>query len=136
MTKHTMTGAFIATDLGSGAWQVKAATPAGIEVYLQGADNDAAAVLKDRHLTRLGVEWRVEGVVVSVTGASGFRYFKSRAAVIHEPQPRLYASLPLAVYNAAARRFWRRIFWLIRIPGGRLMLAYIAKRRRGVAPVP
>jgi hypothetical protein len=34
----------------------------------------------------------------------------------------LYESLPLVSIDADARRFWRRVFRLVRIPGGRFLL--------------
>ena len=82
-------------------------------------------------ITALEFEWRMEGVMVSLTGASGVRHFKSESVVVHTPAMRLYDSLPLASFDAAAQRFWKRVFCLIRIPGGRLLLGVIARRRRG-----
>ncbi len=70
---------------------------------------------------------------VMVTGADGVRRFTSESVFIHEPKTRLYDSLPLARFDAAAQRFWKRVFRLIRIPGGRLLLGAIARRRRGTA---
>ena len=67
---------------------------------------------------------------MSVIGASGVRYFKCGGAVLHEPQMQLYSALPLAQFDAKAQRFWRRIFRLLRIPGGRIVLRWIARRRR------
>jgi len=55
---------------------------------------------------------------------------KTRNAIIHEPLTRLYEGLPLASFDPAARRFWRRVFRLVRIPGGRHLLRFIARRSR------
>jgi len=44
----------------------------------------------------------------------------------------LYAALPLAQFDRRARRFWRRVFLLVRIPGGRSllgMLTYVSRKR-------
>jgi hypothetical protein len=40
--------------------------------------------------------------------------------------PKLYEALPLARFDAKARRFWGRVFWLVRMPGGRSLLKYFA----------
>jgi hypothetical protein len=42
----------------------------------------------------------------------------------------LYEALPLAGFDATARRFWRRVFLLVRLPGGRYLLRLIAQRKR------
>jgi hypothetical protein len=41
---------------------------------------------------------------------------------VHEPLQDLYEGLPLASIDADARRFWRRVFRLVRLPGGRYLL--------------
>jgi hypothetical protein len=38
--------------------------------------------------------------------------------------------LPLASIDADARRFWRRVFRLVRIPGGRYLLKVLTRARR------
>jgi hypothetical protein len=38
--------------------------------------------------------------------------------------------LPLVVLDAAARRFWGRVFLIARLPGGRRLLRWIAQRTR------
>ena len=38
---------------------------------------------------------------------------------------------PLAGLDEKARRFWRRVFRLVRIPGGRHLLGVLARRSRG-----
>ncbi len=38
----------------------------------------------------------------------------------------LYDSLPLVKFDADARRFWRRVFGLVRIPGGRYLLKFLS----------
>jgi len=82
-------------------------------------------------ITALEFEWRTDGVMVRVTGAVGVRRFKSASVFIHTPATRLYDDLPLASFDAGAQRFWKRVFRLIRFPGGRLLLGAIARRRRG-----
>jgi len=50
--------------------------------------------------------------------------------LLHEPDERLYDALPLERYTPDARRFWQRVFWLVRLPGGGVLLRFVARRRR------
>jgi hypothetical protein len=132
--RQSLPGPFSATKLPSGVWLLTAEVPDGARVYLHGAAPEASKLLAGMRITALEFEWRTEGVMVRVTGADGVRHFKSESVVIHEPKARLYDSLPLASFDADAQRFWKRVFRLIRIPGGRLLLGAIARRgRRGTA---
>jgi hypothetical protein len=130
VTRQSFPGPFSATKLNAGVWQLTKDVPDGARVYLHGAAPEASKYLGAMRITALEFEWRIEGVIVRVTGAAGVRHFKSESVLIHEPKARLYESLPLASFDAAAQRFWKRVFRLIRIPGGRLLLGAIARRRR------
>jgi hypothetical protein len=55
---------------------------------------------------------------------------EAAAAIVHEPARNLYAALPLAEFDGRARRFWRRVFLLVRIPGGRSLLGILAHASR------
>ena len=55
---------------------------------------------------------------------------QAKSAIVHEPLPFLYEALPLASVDAKHRRFWRSIFRIVRIPGGRYLLGVLARRRR------
>jgi hypothetical protein len=114
----------------SGLWQLTAEGPDGARAYLRGAGAEASKLLEEMPITALEFEWRTEDVMVSVTGPAGVRHFKAQSVFIHEPRVRLYDSLKLPSFDADAQRFWRRVFRLIRIPGGRLVLGVIARRRR------
>lgn len=131
MTRRSLPGPFSATRLNSGLWQLTAETPDGARAYLRGAGPEASKLLAGMRITALEFEWRTDGVMVRVTGAEGVRHFKSESVFIHTPATRLYDSLPLASFDTGAQRFWKRVFRLIRIPGGRLVLGAIARRRRG-----
>jgi hypothetical protein len=82
-------------------------------------------------ITTLGVEWRVDGVRLALSGANGVRYLTAGSAIIHEPRVHLYEALPLAAFDSDAKRFWKRVFRLMRIPGGRFLLRFLARGRRG-----
>lgn len=129
MTRRRLPGPFSAAKLDSGLWQLTAELPDGARVYLRGVAPEAPKLLSDTRITALEFEWRTEAVMVSITGAGGVRHFKSESVFIHEPNPRLYDRLPLASFDADAQRFWKRVFRLIRIPGGRVLLGAIARRR-------
>jgi hypothetical protein len=130
VTRQSLTGPFSATKLHSGVWQLTAEVADGARVYLHGAGPEASKLLAGMRITALEFEWRTEDVMVGVSGADGVRYFKSASVFIHTPAVRLYDSLPLASFDADAQRFWKRVFRLMRIPGGRLALGAIARRRR------
>ena len=88
------------------------------------------ASLQDAGIARLDLQWHGGGVTVRVMGKDGVREFEAATAIIHESKSRLYDALPLAAFDRKARRFWQRVFLLIRIPGGRYLLRLIARRRR------
>ncbi|MGO9513999.1 MAG: hypothetical protein ACLP2F_10205 [Steroidobacteraceae bacterium] len=127
---RTVAGSFIARDLGSGAWHLTTAVCGGPEIYLAGAAPEAARALHGTRFTAAACEWREEGVFLTLTSADGTQVLKTRDAIIHEPLMHLYESLPLARFDPAARRFWRRVFRLVRIPGGRHLLGLVARRAR------
>jgi hypothetical protein len=129
VTQRSLSGQFSATRLNSGLWQLTAATPGGATVYLRGVGSEASNLLAGTRVTALEFDWRADGVMVGMTGADGVRHFKSESVFIHDPKTLLYENLPLATFDANAQRFWRRVFRLIRIPGGRLLLGAIARRR-------
>jgi hypothetical protein len=132
----TLPGPFTGEDLGAGRWRLVGAAAAGAgaagpsEVYLHVTAPGAAAVLGETGITRLDLDWRSSGVTVSVAGRRGMRHVTADSAIVHQPGNELYQALPLAGFDRNARRFWSRIFALMRIPGGRLLLRIIAKRRR------
>jgi len=125
-------GSFEGRKLGAESWQLKSGQPAGAaEIYLFGAEQGAPRLLLDTIFTAVDFDWVDGGVLVTLTSAGGVRTLKTRTAVIHEPLSRLYDSLPLASFDDSARRFWRRIFRLVRVPGGRYLLRLVARTARG-----
>ena len=81
-----------------------------------------------------GVERRADGVRLTLSAGGRARLLTADSAVIHEPAKGLYEALPLAGFDAGARRFWKRIFRLMRLPGGRFLLGLFARRARSAAP--
>jgi hypothetical protein len=127
--QKTVSGPFTVRNLGAGGWQLT--TQTGVEVLLRGAGAAAPEILQETSLASLRLEWGTDAVRVTTRDAQGVRSLVSRSALVHEPRPRLYEKLSLASFDADAQRFWRRVFGLIRIPGGRYLLRFIARRGRG-----
>jgi hypothetical protein len=128
--RPALAGPFLARELRAGAWQLTAGGAAGPEIYLSGVDQSSAEILRGASVTAVAVEWRERGVKVTLTAMGAAHVLQMRGAIVHEPLNRLYEGLPLAVFDDAARRFWRRLFRLVRIPGGRYLLGFIARRTR------
>jgi hypothetical protein len=118
-------------ELGGGGWRLTTGATPGSVIYLGGAEPRAAELLSMTNVNSVTVSWQGEGAVVTLVGTHGTRSLKVRTAVVHEPLGRLYEALPLVSFDERARRFWRRVFWLVRIPGGRRLLGLIARRGGG-----
>jgi hypothetical protein len=130
--ERTLTGAFRATHLNADTWQLTTGAAGSAEIYLCGVDRDAFAALDGSAPSAVTVTWSGTGATVTLISPAASTRFRSRTATIHEPRPQLYQGLPLVALDAAARRFWRRVFLIARIPGGRRLLRWIAQRTRGV----
>jgi hypothetical protein len=100
-----------------------------MEIIIAGADPRSAqacgATLHD-----LGIEWQGQRVLITMTSAGRVATLEAASAIVHEPLGNLYAALPLAEFDGRARRFWRRVFLLVRIPGGRSLLGMLAHASR------
>jgi hypothetical protein len=129
--ERTLTGAFRAIHLGADSWQLTTGAAGSAEIYLSGVDSDAFAVLDGAAPSAVRVAWSAAGASVTLIAPGSSTQFRSRTATIHEPRPELYQGLPLVVLDDKARRFWRRVFWIARIPGGRRLLSWIARRSSG-----
>jgi hypothetical protein len=127
MTRLVIPGPFTARRLDDG-WLITAA--GGAEVLLREVAPEESSRLA-AGFAALDLEWGADNVTVTIRREDREVRLLAGSAVVHEPQPLLYESLPLAGFDAAAKTFWRRIFTLIRIPGGRLLVRLIARRRRG-----
>src|SRR5260370_41821424 len=129
MRRH-LPGTFLTRALGEGAWRLSRGEAAPIDVFLRGTESGAAEALRSPFVRDIDVEWRAETVVLTMTSAGQVRTVKAQSAIVHEPLARLYEALPLVSLDAKARRFWRRVFRLVRIPGGRYLLCALARRTR------
>jgi hypothetical protein len=97
-------------------------------VFVRGAGSPAAETFGAVDVHDIAIEWRAEGVSLTVNTAAQSNTLRTKSAIVHEPLPCLYEALPLANVDAKVRRFWRRIFRIVRIPGGRYLLGVLARR--------
>jgi hypothetical protein len=128
--RRNLPGTFLAQDLEQGAWRLSRREPLPIEVFARGADFRAAEAFRPSTVRDVDIAWRDEAVVLTVTSAGRRESIDVRSAIVHEPLGRLYETLPLVSLDEKARRFWRRVFRLVRIPGGRRLLGLLARRAR------
>lgn len=129
--RRNLPGGFLARELGERAWRLSRGEPEPVEVFVLGAEPAAAGCLRAPDLRDIGLEWRADGVCLTLMSNGRPSTVKTQSAIVHEPLPHLYAALPLASLDEKARRFWRRVFRLVRIPGGRHLLGVLARRSRG-----
>ncbi len=128
-TRRNFSGVFTAEDLGKNNWRLTSDEPASVAVYLHGAEPLAASVHKRRY-ENIGIEWRQASALVSMTTGDVVHYVETQSAIVHEPLERLYEGLPLAQFDARAQRFWRRVFRVVTLPGGRHLLRLFARSQR------
>jgi len=127
--RRNLPGAFMTRYLGDGAWQLSRQGPALAEVFVRGAESRAAEIFGSAEVRDIDVEWSAEAVLLSVRSEQRIESVSTQSAIVHEPLPHLYEALPLVSLDAKARRFWRWVFRLVRVPGGRNLLGLLARRR-------
>jgi len=130
LRQRTLLGPILAEHLGGGLWQLTAAGAHTAQVFMKFAPGVSSAALNDPAIRRLDLQWRLAGVVERVTGRNGVAMFEVGTAIIHEGNDQLYGALPLAGFDTKARRFWKRVFLLMHVPGGRYLLRWIVRRKR------
>jgi hypothetical protein len=128
--ERTITASLTARELAAGVWQLSSAA-GGIDIILRGTDSEARAALQGISASKAVLVWQRNGALVTLTAAGDTRQIRARTVIVHEPRAQLYDGLPLVRLDDAARRFWRRVFWLVRIPGGRRLLGLVARRSAG-----
>jgi hypothetical protein len=133
--ERTLTTTLTARELPGGTWQLSSGTEGGVDIILRGTDPEARAALTGLRASKALVTWHRDGnrdgAAVTLTTAGGTRQIRARTVILHESRALLYDGLPLVRLEDAARRFWRRVFWLVRIPGGRRLLGLVARRSGG-----
>jgi len=127
--RRTLSGAFTVADLGYGAWRLTQSASPGITVYLKGASPHVGETLRGGAVSDIEIDWAEHTVSLTFDVAGRSRRIEAASAIVHEPKPHLYDALPLATFAPDARRFWRRVFRVVQIPGGRHLLGVFARLR-------
>jgi hypothetical protein len=125
--RRNFSGAFLAQDRGNGAWQLTRAAPHEIDVFLRDAEQGAARAFGTAPIVDLGIEWHAKTALLTFMSGARVATVEAATAIVHEPLRHLYDGLPLVSIDADARRFWRRVFRLVRIPGGRYLLKILRR---------
>jgi hypothetical protein len=113
--RRNFSGAFVAHDRGDGTWQLTRAAPHEMAVILRDAERRAAHAFGAAPLLDLGIEWYPEKVLLTFISGNRVATVEATIAIVHEPLRHLYES------------FWRRVFRLVRIPGGRYLLKVLTR---------
>jgi hypothetical protein len=121
-------GTFLKRNLGQGRWRLSRGEPEPVEVLVLGAAPPTGETSPALEVSDIDIEWRADSVWLRFVSEGRSIAVQAQGAIVHEPLPRLYAALPLARLEAPGRRFWRRVFRLVRIPGGRYLLGVLARR--------
>jgi hypothetical protein len=128
--RRNFSGVFSATDRGNGSWRLDSSGTHEISIFLEKADAGAAELFSAAPIQDLRIEWIASSVLLTFAAGGRFATVKTAGVIVHEPLGSLYDVLPLARIDAHARRFWRRVFRLVRIPGGRYLLRLLTRSRR------
>ncbi len=128
MNRKTWAGVFSCERSSERNWVITSVREPIVEIRLLGADLDARVVSDGVQSVR--IDWLSEGATVDLISGSDVFRVHAATVLVHEPLPALYRALPLADFDARARRFWQRVFWLARLPGGRTLLRLLARRAR------
>ena len=124
--RRNFSGTFEARRAENGTWRITCADRSDMEIIVVGADPQSIEACGTK-LRDVCIEWQGQRALLKCAGRANV---EARSAIVHEPLSGLYATLALAQFDARARRFWRRVFLLVRIPGGRRVLGMLAHASR------
>ena len=125
--RRNYSGAFLVQRRGDDAWQLSRAAPHEMTVFLRQAEQGAALAFGVGPILELGIEWQGEKTLLTFLAGDKVASVAAASVIVHEPLADLYECLPLASIDADARRFWHRVFRLVRIPGGRYLLKLLTR---------
>ena len=124
-------GEFSAHDLGKRVWRLTRNTPQRTELIIQGARGAAqhspARAFGTEAVSNLAIEWHSDMALLSFLSGDRVETVEAANVMVHEPLPHLYDGLPLGEFDQKAKTFWRRVFRLVRFPGGRYLLRFLAR---------
>jgi hypothetical protein len=132
MHRHLKLNApFDVEDCGNGLWCLRQHAALDAAVYVRGSLPFAQLA----KCATLGIEWPDGGgAIISIALPSQTVTVQVKSAFVHEPRPGIYGELPLGRLDARTMRFWRRVFGLVRLPGGQFLLGWLAARKRQAGP--
>jgi hypothetical protein len=119
--RRNYSGAFMPLHLGGGGWRLTRTAPQ-TQIFLRDAESGAARAFGTAPIIDLGIEWQEKKSLLTFMSGDRVSSVQAVTAIVHEPLDHLYDSLPLASFDANARRFWRRVFRLVRFPDGHYLL--------------
>ena len=122
---------FDVEDCGRGLWCLRQHTALDVAVFVHGSLPFAQL----SNCESLGIEWLEDGgALLSLALPSQTVTVQVKSAFVQEARPKLYGALPLGRLNGRTLRFWRRVFALVRLPGGQFLLGWLAARTRRNGP--
>jgi hypothetical protein len=127
--RRNFSGALNARIAADGTWRITRTDPPAAQIIVVGAEPQSVEACGATP-SDVRIEWQGQRVRLTMQCAGRAAVVEARSAIVHEPVAALYASLPLAQFDLRARRFWRRVFLLVRIPGGRRLLKTLAHASR------
>jgi hypothetical protein len=126
----TVSAPFDIEDCGRGLWCLRPHDALQTAVYVSGS----LPFAKLSKCEAFSIEWLDGGSAVLHLGLPAqIVTVPVASAFLHEPLTALYGALPLARLDAKTKRFWRRIFALVRLPGGQILLGWLGPRTRRAA---
>ena len=130
--ERVLCGDFRVAPVGADCWRIDNLAAPHESLWLRGVEARAAAV--PPRIDHLTVVWEADGrIALTLSAGEQSVAVDASSALLHEPREDLYESLPLPAYSPERALFWRRVFRLVRIPGGRLLLGWLARRSRRAA---
>jgi hypothetical protein len=122
---------FDVEDCGKGLWCLRQHAKLDAALFVRGS----LPIAQLSKCKSLGIEWLDGGgALVSIALPSQTLTMQVKSAFLQEPRPRIYGVLPLGRVDARTLRFWRRVFALVRLPGGQFLLGWLAARNRQKGP--
>jgi hypothetical protein len=126
-TRLRLAAPFDLQRCGTDLWCLRGQAASGPHVYLRGFTPPPAFAA----WSALTVEWPAAGGgLLTAESPAGSVAITVASAFAHTRCEGLYATLPLARLDARGQRFWRRVFLVVRLPGARWLLRWIAAKSR------
>jgi hypothetical protein len=130
MLQRFLTGEFHVEALGVQTWVFANRRQPGQMLLLRRVQA-APPLAAERTVEAFTVTWTDDRLVTVACSSEGRTWtVTAQAALLHEPVRQIYEQLPLPAFTPPMRRFWRRVFRLVRIPGGRWVIGWLARRSR------